>query len=316
MNALHAAESTPASPHGPGREEGIVLAGLTALFLITFFWWALALWPVANAPYWLERTRYVCFGVAETGLPDTAGWVGLIAGPLGMLIILLVGWGRGVRALFARGRTSTGTRYALRGLAAGTLIMVMGAGHVVGSTLTAARLTSDAYEGVPSTYPRLDRDSPPLELVGQDGARHALASFAGRPVLVTFAYAHCTTICPLIVQDVLGARDLVIDETGVTPAVFIVTLDPWRDTPSRLPSMARSWGVPPDDAFVLSGTAAEVEAVLDAWEVPRSRDLRTGEVTHPSLAYVIDPAGRIAFASTGDRRTIVSLVKRAVGESR
>jgi hypothetical protein len=37
-----------------------------------------------------------------------------------------------------------------------------------------------------------------------------------------------------------------------------------------------------------------VEAALDAWDVPRTRDLATGEVTHPSLVYVIDAAGRIA----------------------
>ena len=53
---------------------------------------------------------------------------------------------------------------------------------------------------------------------------------AGRPVVVTFAYAHCTTICPVIVSEVLGARDKLALHK---PVVLIVTLDPWRDTPAR-----------------------------------------------------------------------------------
>ena len=54
----------------------------------------------------------------------------------------------------------------------------------------------------------------------------------------------------------------------------------------------------------------DVEAALDAWEVPRRRNERTGEVTHPSLVYVIDEEGRIAYASTGGVAALVSLVQR------
>jgi hypothetical protein len=49
--------------------------------------------------------------------------------------------------------------------------------------------------------------------------------------------------------------------------------------------------------------------VLDAWSVARSRDLRTGEVTHPSLIYVIDRDGRIAYASGGRIEELVRLVR-------
>jgi cytochrome oxidase Cu insertion factor (SCO1/SenC/PrrC family) len=50
--------------------------------------------------------------------------------------------------------------------------------------------------------------------------------------------------------------------------------------------------------------------VLDAWQIPRGRDERTGEVTHPALTYLIDAAGRIAYASTGTRATLAELVQR------
>jgi cytochrome oxidase Cu insertion factor (SCO1/SenC/PrrC family) len=290
------------------REEAHALAGLVALFVITSAWWALALWPVANGPVWLERTRYVCFGVAASGLPDAGGWIGLIAGPLGMLSILLFGWFDGVRGLLRRARTSRIVAATLIVLALGCTTMITGAAVRVQQARTAVGWT-DAASLPAESYPRLDLPAPALALTSQTGDEVVLADLAGRPVLVTFAYAHCSTICPVIVMDALQAQ-AALRNTEDEPAVLIVTLDPWRDTPSRLPSMAKSWGLPESGAWVLSGDVDHVEVVLDAWNVPRSRDTTSGEVTHPSLIYVVDREGRIAFASAGRADALVSLIRR------
>jgi cytochrome oxidase Cu insertion factor (SCO1/SenC/PrrC family) len=90
----------------------------------------------------------------------------------------------------------------------------------------------------------------------------------------------------------------------------VVTLDPWRDTPARLPHIARAWGMPAD-AYLLGGSVAEVEAVLDAWAVPRSRDPSTGEITHASIAFVLDERGRIAYLASGaSAGVLAALVRR------
>jgi protein SCO1 len=291
------------------REARIVLTGLVALFVTTGAWWALAFWPVQDGPVWLERTRFVCFGVTESGLPDAGGWIGLVLGPLGMLAILLTGWWDGARQLVERARTSRAVSATLGALALGSMVLVLGAAARVQQARSLAFVPESVAEIPPATYPRLDRPAPPLRLMSHDGTERDLTAMTGDPVLVTFAYAHCETICPLIVRHVLEAQHM-LAETGTVTRVLIITLDPWRDTPSRLPSMAASWGMPDDNAWVLGGSVDDVEAVLDAWEVPRSRDLSTGEITHPSLMYVIDANGRIAFASTGGAAAIASLVER------
>lgn len=288
------------------RDEGVALVGLIALFTITAAWWALALWPVQDGPAWLERTRYVCFGVSASGLPDAGGWVGLIGGPLGMLAMLLAGWGREVHTLARRARSSRALAVTLGGLVLGSILLLSGAGLRVRQAHAETAGTSAADGVPPDTYPRLDRAAPPLTLGAHDGRVRSLDELRGRPVLLTFAYAHCETICPVIVRDVLAAQAQLRGE----PAVLVVTLDPWRDTPARLPEMARSWGVTGSDAWILGGGVDAVEATLDAWEVPRRRNERTGEVTHPSLVYVIDAEGRIAYASTGGVAALVSLVRR------
>lgn len=295
------------------READIALGGLIALFAITAAWWALALWPADDGPAWLARTRYVCFGIGESGLPDAGGWIGLIGGPLGMLAILLAGWARGMRLLARRSRASAATAVTLAALAIGVSLLPAGAAVRVRG---AAARDGIGDLGVPppvADFRRTDREAPPLVLLAHDGATRDIAHLHGRPVLVTFAYAHCETVCPLVVRDVLAAREL-LRSAGFAPhalpAVLVVTLDPWRDTPSRLGAMAAAWRLPADGAWVLGGQIAAVEATLDAWRVPRSRNLRTGEVTHPSLVYVVDRDGRIAFTASGGAQVLASLVRR------
>ena len=69
--------------------------------------------------------------------------------------------------------------------------------------------------------------------------------------------------------------------------------------------------MPDRDAYVLSGPVEEVQAVLDAWEVPRERAEQSGEVVHPALVYVVDADGSLAFATNGDAGTIAALARRA-----
>jgi cytochrome oxidase Cu insertion factor (SCO1/SenC/PrrC family) len=284
------------------REERGVLAAVTAWFAITAAWWLLALWPVANAPVWLERTRFVCFGVNQSGLPDGGGWIGLIAGPLGMLSILVIGWLQAFRSAWHK----RGGRRAFAPLILGVTMLAGGGAWRVADARRPGPVNIDSIP--PATYPRLDQPMPPLRLVSQTGAELALEELGSRPVLVTFAYAHCVTVCPVIVKQVLEAQRILAG-TPRHPAVVIVTLDPWRDTPASLPSIARDWELPAGDAWVLSGSVASVEAVLTAWNIPRTRSESTGEVTHPSLVYVVNN-GRIAFASTGGSENLAALLRR------
>lgn len=292
------------------REERLALGLLVALALITAGWWALALWPVPGAaPAWLARARVVCFGIVDSGLPDPAGWVGLVGQPLGMLGVLLFGWGgalaRGVRRL---------ERHPLGRRLRTAFVLAVAAG--VGA---AAFRVAGAMPGSPAavspaerpgfTHPRLDREAPALRLVDQHGATLDLAEIRGRPALLTFAYAHCADICPLLVKDVLSAQAALAHlPPERRPRVLVVTLDPWRDTPARLPHIAKSWGMGAD-AHLLGGEVEAVTAVLDAWDVPYRRDESTGQLAHPRLVYVLDGGGRIAYAATGGPAVLARLVE-------
>jgi protein SCO1 len=289
------------SETGRARAAVTVLATILA---ITASWWALALWPVgAEAPGWLLRTREVCFGSRADTLPSAAGWLLLVGQPVSMVILLVTIWGEELRA----GLTLATARAAGQlALGVGLALVVAGLGAVVVRVHTAnAEPFATGTIDVAAQLTRVSDVAPAVSLTDQFGREISLESFRGRPVIVTFAFAHCETVCPLIVADVLAARRQI---DSVPPPVLVVTLDPWRDTPSRLRSIATSWRLDPD-AHVLSGPPDVVERTLNAWRVPRARNQKTGDISHPSIVYIVDADGRIAYVVTGGVEGILAAVR-------
>lgn len=284
---------------------GAAVWALGAIVIVTIVWWVLALWPVpAGAPEWVGRYRALCFGVRPGGGPNLAGWLLIIGEPVAMLGILVTVWGgelrEGLGPIARRWGSSLGLTIVPLAVL-GLIVLARGVTERGGELFAVAEAP-----GAVSDFPRLDRDAPPLALVNQHGDTVRLEQFRGRPVLLTFAYGHCETVCPLTVHDVLLAERRL---SRASPAVLIVTVDPWRDTPARLASIAAGWELPAD-AQLLSGTVSAVEATLDAWGVPRVRKTDDGEIVHSSVVTLIDRRGRIAYTVTGGAQAIEYYARR------
>ena len=285
--------------------ETAALGALGFIVAVTAIWWALALWPVpGEVPDWLARTRAFCFGAAPHGLPSPSGWLLLIGEPVAMLIALLIIAGSAVPAAF---RVLAAHRLGQTALATAGLLTCTG---LTAAGVRVARATNPAgqlLEAVakPEAAERLNAVAPPLMLRDQRGEVITLDQFRGRVVLVAFAFGHCETVCPAVVAEVLRARDRLAEP----PAVLIVTLDPWRDTPTRLPDIAARWHLY-GDAFLLGGGIADVERALDAWKIPRTRDDQTGDVTHATPVYVVGRDGHLAYRAGPFADAIAEVARR------
>ncbi|HEX6643431.1 MAG TPA: SCO family protein [Gemmatimonadales bacterium] len=273
---------------GGGRRPGWALIALAAILLITAAWWALALWPASAEPEWLTRTRAACFGSERGGLPDVSGWILLIGEPIGMLGALVAIWGRSLRQDFA-----WLTARPFRRAATVSVVAVL----IVGTSVLGARVAR-AWEGGLNAYAldfgaprRIDRAPPGISLVDQHGRRTALTDFGGRPAIVTFAFGHCATVCPVIVHDLRAIRARA--GRAEVPLV-VITLDPWRDTPERLATIAAAWELGQHDR-VLSGPVGDVNDALDALGIARRRNGTTGDVDHATTVYLLDAGGRLAW---------------------
>jgi cytochrome oxidase Cu insertion factor (SCO1/SenC/PrrC family) len=293
------------------RRQNAAVVTLAVIVGITAAWWTLALWPaeptLGAAPgvlNWVERTRLACFGAQPGGLPDAGGWMVMTGQPLAMLLVLFAAWGRDVRAGLARVQRHLAGQLMVGATLAGCLAGV--AAVIVRVRIVDARpFETSTVERLVSKLTRVNDTVPTMRLADQTGRPFDLRDYRGKAVLVTFAYAHCQTVCPLVVSDLLEVqRRLGAD----APEVVIVTMDPHRDTPSRLPSIAEQWKLGAN-GHVLSGEADQVELALNRWRIPRVRNEVTGEYSHPTIVYVIGPDGRIAYVTPGGAELIAAAVK-------
>lgn len=278
----------------PGSvRPGVAPLALLMILVITAAWWALALWPAgAVEPAWLVRTRAACFGSAPGGLPDAGGWILLIGEPIGMVGILMAVWGKALREELRRMRADPWWRLAMMGVGALSLAGLVAVGQRVAFVAGIGAPTSPTSIGVPTA---MDLDVTSLVLTDQQSRRISLSEFRGRSVLLTFAFGHCTTVCPTLVHDVLAARSAA---GRADVPLLVISVDPWRDTPAQLASIAAAWQLGPLDR-VLSGSVAEVEHVLTVLGVGRRRDDRTGDIDHPGTVMLMNHRGYIRWRLDG-----------------
>jgi cytochrome oxidase Cu insertion factor (SCO1/SenC/PrrC family) len=266
---------------------------LVGWLVVSSAWWMLALAPVADPPGWLAAARSVCFGATPSGLPDTYGWLLLIAAPGSMLVGILGTWGRDIATAVA---VTWRSRAARSVLVATAVLVLAGAAWAAARVADGLAMANTSYEpegsgSLPASYPRLNFELPAFKLVDQNGETFTPEKLRGRVTVVTFAFAHCRTICPVIVNTLRNAAERMGE---AAPQILVLTLDPWRDTPSRLAQMHEKWALPAG-ALVLSGEVDAVIAALDGFKVPWQRNVTDGNVVHPPIVYVVDANGRIAY---------------------
>jgi protein SCO1/2 len=258
----------------------------------TLGWWAFAFAPAPSAPpAWLSAARAACFGAVESGLPAAHGWLLLIMAPASLLAGVVVLWGSEIVPSVRRvARSRLGAcALAVIGLAAVVEGQWVVAKMRVGLEVAAWDRDTGIPAELPATYPRQSAAAPEFALVDQAGETISLGRFQGKPVVLTFVFAHCQAMCPLVVQNVKRAA------AGADSAVLLVTLDPWRDTPSTLAAIARQWEVPASFHVLSSPRVAEVLRVVTAYQVPYERNETSGDIAHPGLVFLIDEQGRLAY---------------------
>ena len=289
-----------------GARTGRAFAGLVAILAITASWWALALVPVGRAvPDWLERTRAACFGAGPGGLPDAGGWILLLGEPLGMIAVLLALWGQSVRRQ-VRWIASHRTWRIVGSVAA--VVAIAGATSLGVHVARAWASERNVVVGDGAVVQRLNVDVPRAVLVDQRGAATSLGDLRGQAYLLTFAFGHCSNVCPAVVA---GLREARVAASRPNVPLVVITLDPWRDTPDRLGVMSQHWGLAPQDR-VLSGSITDVEHVLDVLGIGRKRDEATGDIVHGATTMIVNERGRIILRIDGGWSGVASLLRRSI----
>lgn len=165
----------------------------------------------------------------------------------------------------------------------------------------------------------------PFTLVDPDGAAVSDNNFAGRYMLIYFGYTNCPDVCPLALQKISIALDILSAE-GVDLAPLqpiFITVDPARDSPAVMGDYVEAFH---PSLIGLTGSAEAIAAVAAAYLVSSARTDASGEadavgtenmgdmknmkdgdylMNHSSVIYLMGPDGRYvshfnAIATPGD----------------
>lgn len=136
-------------------------------------------------------------------------------------------------------------------------------------------------------------------LVDHDAAPVSLRDFSGRVVLVNFIYTSCKTTCPLETQELRTLQKALGPRMGRDVVFLTVTIDPKRDTPEALKRYGEGHGADFRSWRFLTGSEAQIRAVLEAYRVPVRVETPPGaapghyELGHGNPIYLIDQWSRV-----------------------
>lgn len=114
---------------------------------------------------------------------------------------------------------------------------------------------------------------PDVRMIRQDGAAVNLGDELndGRPVVLSFIYTSCTTVCPLISHTLSQLQSKLGDNRDRVHLVSI-TIDPEQDDPARLREYAKSFDAGPEWQHY-TGTLAASQTVQRAFDVYRGNKM-------------------------------------------
>jgi protein SCO1/2 len=136
--------------------------------------------------------------------------------------------------------------------------------------------------------------APDFELQGSNGSPLILNNFRGKVVALAFGFSYCQRVCPVTLANLSGA----FKQLGAAAAdvqVIFVSVDPDRDTPSRLREYLQFF----NPTFLgATGKKAQIDAVRQAYgvfadKVPSENKKLGYEVHHSSSIFLVDREGKL-----------------------
>lgn len=127
---------------------------------------------------------------------------------------------------------------------------------------------------------------PGVKVLTADGRARSLRSLIddGRPVVLTFLYTSCTTVCP-VTSHVIDEFVRALGSEAPQVNVVSVSIDPDHDTVARLAEHARSRGA--QGSFVTGDpqSSEAVQRAFDAW--------RGDKMNHDAVIFLRAPASPV-----------------------
>lgn len=137
------------------------------------------------------------------------------------------------------------------------------------------------------------RPAPAIDLHNYRGERVTLAQYRGKVVLVTFLYAHCPDVCPLIASNLRVALKL-LGGRAKQAQLIAVSVDPKGDTAKAVHHFLAAHELLGQMQYLI-GSPGELARTWRAWSVGSEREVGQPQlVAHSALVYGVSAAGLLS----------------------
>ncbi|WP_028744776.1 SCO family protein [Rhizobium mesoamericanum] len=140
--------------------------------------------------------------------------------------------------------------------------------------------------------------APDFTLTSQGRASVSLREFRGRVVAITFIFASCTDVCPMLTDNMARVKDALGPVFGSQISFVSITVDPERDTPEVLKQYAQNFDADVDGWVFLTGDPAMVHEIGRKYGVIAMKKAN-GDVDHTLLTSLVDRDGNLRVQYMG-----------------
>ncbi len=167
------------------------------------------------------------------------------------------------------------------------LLSTLGALTLCAGALAAPKPTPPATSVPSESVYRLS-----VKLTDQHGKRFDWSQRRGKAQLVSMFYTSCQYICPLIVDSGKAVEKQLTPSGRERLGILLISMDPARDTPAVLMSVASKRKLDPSRWTLASPEQADVRKIAGVLGI-RYRALANGDFNHTSALVLLDMEGRI-----------------------
>jgi protein SCO1/2 len=136
------------------------------------------------------------------------------------------------------------------------------------------------------------------KVVDQHGKSTSLAEHRGKLMLVSFIYASCPSVCPLLTAKIQAMTTKHDAEQSQKLSVLTFTLDPNTDSPHKLNEYASSHGIKNKNWHFLTGDETTMKIIANSFNVI-SLAKRNGDYEHSSDLHLINKEGVLVKSYPG-----------------
>lgn len=144
--------------------------------------------------------------------------------------------------------------------------------------------------------------------IDQNGRKMRLAKLAGKTRVIAMFYSHCTSACPVTINDMKRIEAALPAGLNGRVGFVLVSFDVARDTPQTLQDLCKARGLNSRDWTLLTGKSEDVRtlAAMLGVEFEKRAD---GNYNHSNQIAVLDPDGEIVCKLPGLNQPIHELVR-------